>query len=54
MDDDYYRLDEKSYSIIGQRTKKKYRLGDKLTVKIIRVNEERRELDLAIVENKFN
>ena len=54
MDDDYYKLDEKSYSIIGQRTKKKYRLGDKLTVKIMRVNEERRELDLAIVENKFN
>ncbi|MBU2491236.1 MAG: ribonuclease R [Bacteroidetes bacterium] len=54
MEDDYYSLDEKNYCIVGQRTKKKYRLGDKLTVKITRVNEERRELDLAIVENKFN
>lgn len=54
IEDDYYYLDEKNYSVIGQRTKKIYRLGDKLTVKITRVDEERRELDLTIVEDKFN
>ncbi|VAX27345.1 3'-to-5' exoribonuclease RNase R [hydrothermal vent metagenome] len=50
IDDDYYEFDEKNYSLIGRRTKKVYRLGDKITVKLIRVDEERREVDFLIVE----
>ncbi|MGD8778894.1 MAG: ribonuclease R [Ignavibacteria bacterium] len=49
MDDDYYLLDEKNYSIIGRSSKRKFRLGDKVNVKIINVNEERREIDLKII-----
>lgn len=50
IDDDYYEFNEKNYSLIGRRTKKVYRLGDKITVKLIRVDEERREVDFLIVE----
>ena len=50
IDDDYYEYDEKNYSLIGRHTKKVYRLGDKITVKLIRVDEERREVDFLIVE----
>lgn len=50
LDDDYYDYDEKNYSIVGRRTKKIYRLGDKVTVKLIRVDEDKREVDFLIVE----
>jgi ribonuclease R len=50
LDDDYYDYDEKNYSIVGRRTKKTYRLGDKVTVKLIRVDEDKREVDFLIVE----
>lgn len=52
LDDDYYIHDEKNYSIVGKRTKKQYRLGDKIYVKLIRVDEERSELDFKILESK--
>jgi len=50
LDDDYYVYDEKKYAITGKRTKKQYRLGDKIHVKLIRVDEERSELDFIILE----
>jgi ribonuclease R len=52
LDDDYYMHDEKKYSIIGKRTRKQYRLGDKIQVKLIRVDEERSELDFIIIDTK--
>ncbi len=48
LDDDYYTFDEKNYSVIGKRTKRQLRLGDKVTVQIIRVDEERRIIDFAL------
>ncbi|MGE5362952.1 MAG: ribonuclease R [Bacteroidota bacterium] len=51
MDDDYYYYDEKNYSLTGKITKKRYRLGDKIVVKLIRVDEDRREIDFEIVES---
>ncbi|HCY75668.1 MAG TPA: ribonuclease R [Ignavibacteriales bacterium] len=52
LDDDYYIHDEKNYAIVGKRTKKQYRLGDKINVKLIRVDEERSELDFIILDSK--
>lgn len=52
LDDDYYVLDEKKYSIIGRSTKKQFRLGDKIQVKLIRVDEERGELDFIILDKE--
>ena len=52
LDDDYYVYDEKKYSIVGKRTKKQYRLGDKIHVKLIRVDEERAELDFIILDSR--
>ena len=50
LDDDYYEFDERNYSLIGRRTKRVFRLGDKVTVKLIRIDEEKREVDFLIVE----
>jgi len=52
LDDDYYVHDEKKYSIVGRRTRKQYRLGDKVYVKLIRIDEERTELDFIILDSK--
>jgi ribosomal protein S1 len=34
----------------GENTKKIYRLGDKVAVQVVRVDMERRQIDLGIVE----
>ena len=47
--DDYYFYDENSYSVIGERTNKRYRLGDKIKVKLIRVDIKKTEIDFMII-----
>lgn len=48
MDDDYYIFDEKSYSLIGERTKKRYRIGDQVKVVLVRADIALRQLDFVI------
>ncbi|MFI5237258.1 MAG: RNB domain-containing ribonuclease, partial [Ignavibacteriales bacterium] len=45
LEGDFYVLDEKKYSLIGKRTKKQFRLGDKITVKLVRLDLDNLELD---------
>jgi len=45
LEGDFYVLDEKKYSLIGKRTKKQFRLGDKINVKLVRVDTDNLELD---------
>ncbi len=52
LNDDYYEYDEKKYALIGSRTGKRYRLGDPVQVKVLRVNPEEREIDFAILETE--
>ncbi|MHB0977928.1 MAG: ribonuclease R [Minisyncoccota bacterium] len=49
MTDDFYELDVKNYAVIGQKTGKKYSLGDKIRVKLIASDMERKNLDFAFV-----
>lgn len=49
LEDDFYLYDEKNYSIVGKNSKRKYRLGDKVKVRIIRVDETKREIDMIMV-----
>jgi ribonuclease R len=51
LEGDFFIYDEKKYSVIGKSTKKVYRLGDKVNVKLIRVDDERAELDFIIPED---
>jgi len=48
MADDYYRFQEQAHSLFGESTKKTYRLGDRVRVQIIRVDMERRQIDLGL------
>ncbi len=49
MTDDFYTLDEKTYSIVGTQNKKRYSLGDKIKVKLVGADLDRRTLDYALV-----
>jgi ribonuclease R len=49
---DYYYFDERTHSLTGQRTKRRYRLGDKVMVKVVRVDLQRRQLDFRVSEEK--
>jgi ribonuclease R len=42
-------LDEKNYCIIGQRKKRKYQLGDKVTIKVKKVDLSKRQIDFSLV-----
>jgi len=50
LEDDFYLYDEKHYSLIGKRTKKRYRLGDKVRIQVVRVDAKEREIDFILVE----
>ena len=50
MADDYYRFSEQNHSLFGENTRKVYRLGDRIKVQVVRVDQERRQIDLAIAE----
>ena len=48
LPDDYYYFDEASHSLTGQRHKRRYRLGDKVKVTVVRVDLQRRQLDFRL------
>lgn len=51
MVDDYYYFDEDNYYIIGERTNKKYRIGDTVTVQVINADMLKRTIDFMLVED---
>jgi ribonuclease R len=46
--DDYYWFDEGSHTLEGRRTKRRFRLGDRVHVEVARVDLQRRMLDLRL------
>jgi ribonuclease R len=50
MADDYYRFAEQHHTLVGESTKRMYRLGDQVQVQVVRVNMDRRQVELALVE----
>ena len=50
--DDYYFYDENLEMLIGERTKKIYRLGDKIKIEVIRASKELREIDFKPVMSR--
>lgn len=48
--DDFYVLDEKNYCIVGQRKKKKYQLGDEVSVNVKKVDLSKRQIDFSLIQ----
>ncbi len=42
---DDFRLDETDYALVGLRTKRKFRMGDKVRIKVVAANLGKRQLD---------
>ncbi len=49
LGDDFFTLDEKNYTIKGEKTGKKYTLGDEVKFKVVSADMERRVLDYTLV-----
>jgi len=49
LSDDFYVLNEKKLELVGQRKKKKYRLGDRVKIKIKSVDLEKKTIDYVLV-----
>jgi ribonuclease R len=50
MADDYYRFIEQLHVLKGENTKKTYRLGDRVRVQVVRIDLERRQIDLGLAD----
>jgi ribonuclease R len=50
MADDYYRFLDDAHVLRGENTRKSYRLGDKVTVQVVRVDMTVRQIELALVD----
>jgi ribonuclease R len=50
--DDYYHFDALSHTLLGRRTKRRYRLGDRVNVVVARVDLERRLLDFRVGDTR--
>ena len=50
MKDDYYVYDEERYQMVGEHTKKTYKLGQKVTVEVLSADKLLRTIDFAILE----
>lgn len=48
--DDYYNYDEERYELVGEATNKRYKLGQKINVKLINTDIEQKNIDFEIVE----
>lgn len=48
LKDDYYQLDQKNFAIVGEKTKKRYRLGDVITVKVKKTDLNRKIIDFEL------
>ena len=51
LKDDFYELDEEQYCLIGHRSKKIYRLGDSLQVKLKSADLVKKQIDFILAED---
>lgn len=50
LEDDYYVYNDKTYSLIGERSRKVYRIGDVVNVTLIKADISARKIEFAIVD----
>lgn len=51
LNDDYYYLEEGTHTLVGRRSGRRHRLGDRELVRIAHVDVDRRVLDLVLAES---
>ena len=51
MEDDYYYFDEEHYMLVGEHTKKTYKLGEKVKVRLEIADKLLRTIEFKLAEN---
>ena len=46
--DDHYIYHEESYSLMGEKSHRRYRMGDAVTIQVVKVDVARRQMDLML------
>ena len=49
LGNDYFTFEKSKHAMIGERTRLSYRLGDRLKVKVVRVDMETSKIDLSLI-----
>jgi len=49
LGDDFYKLDTKNYSIVGEKTKRTFTLGQEIKIKLVSADLDRKTMDYEIV-----
>lgn len=49
MTDDYYHYNEKAYSLVGEKSRRTFRLGEKVNIKVTKVNKEEKNIDFILI-----
>jgi ribonuclease R len=52
LEDDYYQFVEEQYALVGERTRRRFRLGDRVRVRVARVDLEERKIDFVLIEEQ--
>jgi len=52
MEDDFYIFNEKQYCLVGERTRKTYRIGDIVTVRLAKADIPNRKIEFLIVDDE--
>ncbi|TYP47030.1 ribonuclease R [Thermosediminibacter litoriperuensis] len=50
LEDDFYHFDDKTITLRGERTNKVFKIGNRVKVKVIKVNKNDRQIDFALEE----
>ena len=50
LKNDYYQFDAAGHRLMGERTRKTYRLGDKINVRVVRVDLDEKKIDLELIQ----
>ena len=54
LTDDFYEYDEAEFAVIGHRTKRRYTMGDKVSIRVIAANMEKKQLDFEMVKMEID
>ena len=49
IEDDYYIFEERMHALIGERTGRTFRLGDRVRIQVVRADRALRQIDLLLV-----
>ncbi len=54
LKDDYYFYDEEHYTMVGENTKKTYKLGERVNIEVVGVDKVLRTIDFELVKEQDN